>query len=175
MTDAGAADAGPGSGIAEDARRVGAALHALGVLVSVEALADVLSFDATRLDAALQLLAQTAPAAGLRVHRLQNRVSLVRAADALPGDDLAAVMRYDAARTGLNTTQARLVHAALTRAVQPASRRGGPHMLAKSNPDKVAAAALIGARILTTDDVGDLALHPDAALSLLVPNREATQ
>ncbi len=35
--------------------------------------------------------------------------------------------------------------------------------------EQVAAGALVGAGILTTDDTGDLALHPDAAVSLLVP------
>lgn len=154
--------------VAADARRVGAALHTLGVLVPVEPLAEVLGFDAPRLDAALSALAAVAPSSGLRLHRLQNRVSLIRAADALPADQLAAVLRYDAARTGLTTTQARLVHAALTRAVTPPATRGGRHMLPRSNAEKVAAASLIGAGILSTDDAGDLALHPDAADSLLV-------
>ncbi|MCZ2818026.1 DUF2442 domain-containing protein [Modestobacter sp. VKM Ac-2984] len=86
---------------AEDVRLVGAALHALGVLVPTETLADVLGWTAERLAAAIDGLALTAPAAGLRVHRLQNRVSLIRAADALPAEALAAVLRYDAARTGL--------------------------------------------------------------------------
>ncbi|MGY1810644.1 helix-turn-helix domain-containing protein [Blastococcus sp. SYSU D00669] len=159
----------PGGAAAADARLVGASLHALGVLVPVEALAEVLGWDAARLDAALAALEVTAPAVGLRVHRLYNRVSLVRAADALPADQLAAVLRHDAARTGLNPTQARLVLAALTRAVTPSAGRGGHHMLARSNADKVAAASLVGACILTTDDSGDLALHHDAAASLLVP------
>jgi len=61
------------------------------------------------------------------------------------------------------------VHAALTRAVAPPSRRGGHHLLARSNADKVAAGALAGAGILTSDDVGDLRLTGDAAVSLLVP------
>ena len=47
--------------------------------------------------------------------------------------------------------------------------RAGRHMLARSNAERVAAGSLVGARILTTDEVGDLALHPDAAASLLVP------
>jgi len=106
------------------------------------------------------------------VHRLYNRVSLARAADALPAEELAAVLRYDAARTGLNPTQARLVHAALARAIEPPTGRGGRHMLAGSNAERVAAASLVGADILTTDDVGDLALHPDAAASLLVPSEQ---
>jgi hypothetical protein len=42
-------------------------------------------------------------------------------------------------------------------------------MRARSAADKGAGAALVGAAVLTTDDVGDLALHPDAAASLLVP------
>jgi transcriptional regulator with XRE-family HTH domain len=154
---------------AADAQRVGAALHTLGVLVPLESLAEVLGFDAARLEVAVTALESAAPAAGLRVHRLYNRVSLVAAAGVLPAEELAAVLRYDAARAGLNSTQARLVHDALTRAVQPPAERAGRHMLARSNADKVAAASLVGARILTTDDVGDLALHPDAAASLLVP------
>lgn len=159
----------PDRGVADDARRVGAALHALGVLVPAETLAEVLGFDTAGLDAALDALEGVAPAAGLRLHRLYNRVSLVRAADALPGEELAAVLRYDAARTGLNPTQAHLVHAALVRAVAPPAGRAGRHMLARSNAERVAAGSLVGARILTTDEVGDLALHPDAAASLLVP------
>lgn len=160
--------AGSDEPVAADARRVEAALHTLGVLVPAEALAEVLGFDAARLEAALGVLAAAAPSSGLRVHRLQNRVSLVRAADALPADELAAVLRYDAARSGLTTTQARLVHAALTRAVAPPAGRGGRHMLAKSNAEKVAASSLVGAGVLTTDAAGDLSLHPDAAASLLV-------
>jgi hypothetical protein len=42
-------------------------------------------------------------------------------------------------------------------------------MLTKSNADKAAAAVLVGAGILTTDDTGDLALSGDAAVFLLVP------
>jgi hypothetical protein len=161
--------------VAADARLVGAALHTLGVLVPAEALADVLRWDTARLTAAVDALELAAPAAGLRVHRLYNRVSLVRAADALPGDQLAAVLRHDAARTGLDPIQAHLVHAALARTAAPADRagrRGGRHLLARSNAEKVAAAALVGARILTTDDAGDLALHRDAATSLLVAAAE---
>lgn len=162
-------DDSPDRGVVEDARRVGAALHALGVLVPAESVAEVLGFDDARLEAALHALESVAPAAGLRLHRLYNRVSLVRAADALPAEELAAVLRYDAARTGLNPTQAHLVHAALSRAVAPPGGRAGRHMLARSNAERVAAGSLVGARILTTDDVGDLALHPDAVASLLVP------
>lgn len=164
-----ASDATAGHAARDDARRLGAALHAVGVLVPAETLAQVLDWDAARLDAAATALTAAAPAAGLRVHRLYNRISLVRDVDALPADALAAVLRHDAARTGLSTTQATLVHAALTRAVTPAAGRGGRHMLARSNADKVAAAALVGAGILTTDDNGDLALSGDAAVSLLVP------
>lgn len=164
-----ATEEGPSGGAADDARLVGAALHTLGVLVPAETLADVLGWDAARLDAALGALEKVASAVGLRVHRLYNRVSLVRAADALPAEELAAVLRHDAARTGLNPVQAGLVLDALTRAVAPSAGRGGRHMLARSNAEKVAAGALVGAGILTTDDTGDLALHPDAAVSLLVP------
>lgn len=163
----------PSDGAADDARLVGAALHTLGVLVPAETLADVLGWDAARLTAALAALEKVAPAVGLRMHRLYNRVSLVRAADALPAEDLAAVLRHDAARTGLNPVQAGLVLKALTRAVAPSAERGGRHMLARSNAEKVAAGALVGASILTTDDTGDLALHPDAAVALLVSDREA--
>ncbi|WP_138733601.1 helix-turn-helix domain-containing protein [Modestobacter excelsi] len=167
--NAGADDRGEGP---EDVRLLGAALHTLAVLVPVESLADVLGWDAARLATAINGLELAAPAVGLRVHRLQNRVSLVRATDALPAEALAAVLRYDAARTGLDTTQARLVHAALTRAVtDPTGRggRGGRHMLARSNAEKVAAGSLGGAGMLTTDDAGDLCLTDDAAVSLLVP------
>lgn len=168
-----AAEEVPAGGTADDARLVGAALHTLGVLVPAETLAYVLGWDAARLTAALTTLERVATAIGLRVHRLYNRVSLVRAADALPAEELAAVLRHDAARTGLNPVQAGLVLDALTRAVAPSAERGGRHMLARSNAEKVAAGALVGADILTTDDTGDLALHPDAAVSLLVSEREA--
>jgi hypothetical protein len=42
-------------------------------------------------------------------------------------------------------------------------------MLVRSNAEKVAAGSLAGAGILTDDDVGDLRLTDDAAVSLLVP------
>ncbi|UOY01642.1 helix-turn-helix domain-containing protein [Blastococcus sp. PRF04-17] len=153
----------------QDARRLGAALHTLGVLVPGETLAEVLGWDSARFSAAVDALTAAAPATGLRVHRLQNRLSLVRDVDALPTEELQAVRRYDAVRAGLDRTQAHLVHEALTRTIVPAAGRGGRHMIARSNAEKVAAASLVGAGILTTDGVGDLALHPDAAYSLLVP------
>jgi hypothetical protein len=55
----------------------------------------------------------------------------------------------------------------------PPARRGGATLLAASISDRVAAAALVGAGILTGDDSGDLRLHPDAAASLLVPSGTA--
>lgn len=152
----------------EDARAVGAALHTLGVLVPTSDLARTLGWPAARLRGALDQLTVDARAVGLRVHRLYDRVSLVRDVDALPLEGLAAVARYSAARSGLTTTQARLVHAALVRAARPPERRGGGALLATGNADRVAAGTLINAGILAINSNGDLMLSPDTARSLLV-------
>lgn len=162
------AEPSPAGPAAADARVVGAALHAIGVLVPIETLARVLSWDMDRLKAALDQLTTAAEAVGLRLHRQYNRVCLGREVGALPAEQLQAVSRYDTARSDLDLTPAQLVHAALQRAVTASAGGGGAHMLAKSNPEKVAAGALVGAGVLALNAAGDLELNAAAAMSLFV-------
>lgn len=138
----------------------------------VATLARVLRWDVPRLLAALTDLESHALASGLRVHRQQDRVSLVRDDTALPNAGLQSVLRYETTRNGLNDAQARLVVEALERWMGGAPGVGGHHMLIRGNNVRVAAAALVGAGVLTGDENGDVMLTRDAAVSLLAPAME---
>lgn len=132
--------AGPDT--AADAATVGSILHATGVLTPVAALAEVLDWPHDRLRVALEGLAAALRTAGLRLHRLQNRVGITRAAEPADRDVLQAAVRRHFSRDNLNATEARLLARFITGAGAPRE---------PSNAEAVALGVLVNAGLLVAD------------------------
>lgn len=78
------------------------------------------------------------PGVGLRLHRLQNRVTIERSVEASPPDNLKTIVRKHLARDGLNLTEARLL-----RQVQTGNAPRDP-----TNPETVALGVLLNAGLI---------------------------
>lgn len=125
--------------VAEDARTVGAALDAAEVLTPTTALAEALGWPLARVEAALEVLDAALHAAGFRLHRLYNRVSIVRAVDAADREQIRQVTRSHLARESLNLTEARLLRKVVT---------GGGAPKELSNAETVALGVLVNAGLV---------------------------
>lgn len=147
----GPVDAGP----AGDAAQVGALLQATGVLTPKAALCDSTGWNLGRLEEALDRLEQLLPGVGLRLHRLQNRVTIERSVEASTPDNLKTIVRKHLARDGLNLTEGRLL-----RQIQTGNAPRDP-----TNPETVALGVLLNACLILEGDAAGPASQPPWTLA----------
>lgn len=143
---------------AEDVERLaadlGAMLTTLGVLTSVDALADATGQPLPAVEAALHQLDAALRPAGLHLHR-HGRDVAIRPTANLDPQHLQRLYRRHHARRGLNHTEARILHQALT---------GTLDETRLSNPETVALNRLRNAGLVTEESQPQLSVEVAASL-----------
>ncbi|WP_286968127.1 MULTISPECIES: hypothetical protein [Arsenicicoccus] len=160
--------AGRGNG---DIATVGSLLADVKVLVPVEALADALDWDLTRVLAALDGLDTTLRPAGLRVHRLHHDVRIARTVTTVDPQTLKALWHIHFARRSLTITQARLLRQI---------RDGDVRLASNMETQKVRLPELSNAGLIVaaSAEIGSTAkweLTPDVRYSLMLDEMPTTR
>jgi hypothetical protein len=141
---------------------MGALVHEIDRLVSVESLAETLDYTLEQTHAVLDELDRRLGPVGLRLHRLGNTVKVIGAADAVTTEVLRRSWRAQLGRRGLNIRQAQLVHQVRT----------GRRTKTLTNYQQMRTAQITNAGLLDRTSSGGAELSQDVRYSLLLDNAD---